>query len=144
MCVCVCLGGCVSHHAYYGLQQLVTRHVHPGQLYGIRVPRGTGGQEVIYHKLSVATWRTMHLQRNKVTENRITYSTHNSTQHVRAVWYDDIYIGAREKNVHLSFLSLFDFSVVINIILTLHDVWIICSMSKGSDEEKTLNGWKIP
>ena len=55
MCVCARVHVCVSHHAYDGLQQLVTRHVHPGQLYGLRVPRGTGGQEVIYHKLTVAT-----------------------------------------------------------------------------------------
>ena len=55
VCVCARVHVCVSHHAYDGLQQLVTRHVHPGQLYGLRVPRGTGGQEVIYHKLTVAT-----------------------------------------------------------------------------------------
>lgn len=56
---------CGSHHADYGLQQLVTRHIHPGHLYGCRVARGTRSQEVVYHHLAVASGWAANLQSNK-------------------------------------------------------------------------------
>ncbi len=50
------------HHAHYGLQQFVTRNIHPGHLYGIRVTGGARGQEVIHRHGVVTARRAAHLR----------------------------------------------------------------------------------